>query len=396
MKKLLSLSVGIILSFVASAQTTKPNNFTEETNPNNANFEFYSQKSDSTRRATFSNVKKNMVPDINKTPIAYVPTSTGNTLNKTQFVITAGDSIFYIDGYGDAFLLYDPVDSVLTGSISGDTLYLNNLELLLTPYRQTIDTFSLSGSTVSLSLSGDNEAAQTISLASFVGVDSIQAGQLLLTTQDSVYLVSDTLTTDLTFTTKVAGSGRFRFVPWTSTYSLSMYSDNNDVGMVSSANGISVADTIINITIAESGSNTGEIKITDSRTATEGVVYAADYSDDFVDRSLVDKGYVAGKGKRDNVQSEVTSKVTATLYSILPVNTTSGAVGVTVPSSPVAGDWFAVSDSRGNAGTNNITVEFTTAAVNFHGGSADHVINTNKGFARFTYVNSTVGWIISN
>jgi hypothetical protein len=325
-----------------------------------------------------------------------VPALTGNSSNKTQFVQTAGDSIYYIDGYGDAFLLYDPTDSVLTGSISGDTLYLNNLELLLTPYRQAIDTFSLSGSTLSLSLSGDNVAAETISLASFAGVDSVQAGQLLATTTDSVYLISDTLTSDLTWATNATPNGRFRLVPTASTFQLAISADNNDVLFGSLANYVQAIDTVLSVVIAESGSNTGEVKITDSRTATEGLIYAADYSADFVARSLVDKGYVVGAGKRDNVQAEVTSKVTATLYSILPVNSTSGAVGVNVPSSPVAGDWFAVSDSRGTAGSNNITIEFTTAAVNLHGGSADHVISANKGFARFTYINSTVGWIVSN
>lgn len=392
----LLLSLALVFSVVLLHAQTKPSNFTEETNPNNSNFEFYSQKADSSRRSTFNNVKKNMVPDVNTVAISYVPALTGNSSNKTQFVQTAGDSIYYIDGYGDAFLLYDPTDSVLTGSISGDTLYINNLELLLSTYRQTIDTFSLDGNTISLSLSGDNVAAETVSLSSFAGIDSVQAGQLLATTTDSVYLISDTLTSDITWATNATPSGRFRFTPTASTFQLAISSDNNDVFFGSLANYAQAIDTVLNVVIAESGSNTGEFKVTDGRTNTEGIVYAADYSADFVARSLVDKGYVAGAGKRDNVQSEVTSKVTATLYSILPVNSTSGAVGVTVPSSPVAGDWFAVSDSRGTAGSNNITIEFTTAAVNFHGGSADHVISANKGFARFTYVNSTIGWIISN
>lgn len=387
MKKLLSLSVGIILSFVASAQTTKPNNFTEETNPNNANFEFYSQKSDSTRRASFTNVKKNMVPDINKTPIAYVPTSTGNTLNKTQFVITAGDSIFYIDGYGDAFLLYDPTDSVLTGSISGDTLYVNNLELLLTPYRQTIDTFSLSGSTVSLSLSGDNEAAQTVDLSSLSGGTSYTAGTAISLAGDSISLVSDTI---WGLTTLRTTNNFFRITPIDS--ETFFYSDDDRIYIGSASNRIIFRDTVLELSIDEIGGNTGAFFIDDNRTVPEGITYDADYSATFTARSLIDKEYA----DKDQVMTEITTSDTAEFYNILPVNTTSGAVTVTPPATPSAGDWFAVSDSRGNAGTNNITVDFTTAAVNFHGGSADHVINANKGFARFTYVNSTVGWIISN
>jgi hypothetical protein len=392
----LLLSLALVFSVVLLSAQTKPSNFTEETNPNNSNFEFYSQKGDSSRRATFNNMKKNMVPDVNTTPIAYVPASTGNASNRTQFVQTAGDSIYYIDGYGDAFLLYDPTDTVLVGSITNDTLFVNNLELPLTAYRQTIDTFSLAGSIVSLSLSGDNVAAETIDLSSFVGLDSIKAGQLLSSTGDSIYLISDTLTSDITWITEAITFGRFRLLPVATIFQLNFVSDNNNLYLGSLLNYIQARDTTLNLVLDESLPNTGAIIVTDNRTTTSGIEYEADYSAGFVPRSLVDKGYVAGVGKRDNAQAEVTSKVTATLYSILPVNSTSGAVGVTVPSSPAPGDWFAVSDSRGTAGSNNITIEFTTAPVNFHGGSADHVISASKGFARFTYVNSTIGWIISN
>jgi hypothetical protein len=101
-------------------------------------------------------------------------------------------------------------------------------------------------------------------------------------------------------------------------------------------------------------------------------------------------------GVIDNVETEVSSTTTATLYSTLPVDVSGSAVSITVPSSPMAGQWFAVVDSRGNAGTNNITVNFTGATVNFHGSSQDYTLSTNNEYARFTYVNSTVGWVKSN
>lgn len=387
MKKLLSLAVGITLAFVASAQTTKPNNFTEETNPSNANFEFYSQKSDSTRRASFNNVKKNMVPDVNTTPIAYVPAATGNTLNKTQFVITAGDSIFYIDGYGDAFLLYDPVDSVLTGSISGDTLYINNLELLLTPYRQTIDTFSLSSTTLSLSLSGDNEAAQTVDLSSLSGGTSYTAGAAISLAGDSISLVSDTI---WGLTTLRTTSNFFRITPVDS--ETFFYSDDDRIYVGSASNRIIFRDTVLELSIDEIGGNTGAFFIDDNRTVPEGITYDADYSATFTARSLIDKEYA----DKDQVMTEITAADTAEFYNILPVNTTSGAVTVTPPATPSAGDWFSVSDSRGNAGTHSITIDFTTAGDNLFGSTSNYIMNVNYDFVRFTYINATVGWVKSN
>lgn len=100
---------------------------------------------------------------------------------------------------------------------------------------------------------------------------------------------------------------------------------------------------------------------------------------------------------REILSNESTADSTqAVLFRITLMNSTSGALTVKAPASPVAGDWFAVSDSRGQAGTNNITIAFTVAAQNLHGSSQDHVISTNKGFAKFVYVNSTVGWVIAN
>ncbi len=100
---------------------------------------------------------------------------------------------------------------------------------------------------------------------------------------------------------------------------------------------------------------------------------------------------------RENLSTESTTDSTqAVLFKITLMNTTSGALAVKAPASPVAGDWFAVSDSRGQAGANNITVAFVAASQNLHGSSQNHVISTNKGFVKFVYVNSTVGWVIAN
>jgi hypothetical protein len=100
---------------------------------------------------------------------------------------------------------------------------------------------------------------------------------------------------------------------------------------------------------------------------------------------------------RENLSTESTTDSTqAVLFQITLMNTTGGALAVKAPASPVAGDWFAVSDTRGQAGANNITIAFTVAAQNLHGSSQDHVISTNKGFAKFVYVGPTIGWIVAN
>jgi len=96
---------------------------------------------------------------------------------------------------------------------------------------------------------------------------------------------------------------------------------------------------------------------------------------------------------RDRVSDEETTTVTAVAGVINLVNVTSGTATVTPPSTPESGTWFAVSDSRGNASTNNITVDLSTDK--YHTDAVDYTMNTDNAFARFTYVDSTVGWIRS-
>ena len=98
---------------------------------------------------------------------------------------------------------------------------------------------------------------------------------------------------------------------------------------------------------------------------------------------------------KDYVLTETSSSpAQAEKFAILPVDCTGGAKTVTPPASPVAGDWFAVSDSRANAGTNNITVD--TSGDKLHGAANDYIMNANADFVKFVYVNATVGWIRAN
>jgi len=90
---------------------------------------------------------------------------------------------------------------------------------------------------------------------------------------------------------------------------------------------------------------------------------------------------------------EQDSDFTAIKGLLHPVNTLDGPVVVAPPPSPIAGDRFSVTDSRANAGTNNITVDFITAGQNFHGGDNNSVLSVDTDFVQYVYVDSTIGWI---
>lgn len=99
---LLGLLIGA--SGIVSGQV-RPDQFPEETNPDNSNFEVYSQKNGLPRRASLYNLKRYYVPDIELTPVNYIPSTSGNMNNRMMYVIDPNDEIWYIDADGDALKL---------------------------------------------------------------------------------------------------------------------------------------------------------------------------------------------------------------------------------------------------------------------------------------------------
>ena len=76
------------------------------------------------------------------------------------------------------------------------------------------------------------------------------------------------------------------------------------------------------------------------------------------------------------------------------VNTTSGAITVTLPSSPSAGDIVGIKDYANTADTNAITIGRNGS--NIDGTAADFQITTEGLSALLVYVDATKGWLITN
>ena len=76
------------------------------------------------------------------------------------------------------------------------------------------------------------------------------------------------------------------------------------------------------------------------------------------------------------------------------VNTTSGAVTVTLPGSPSAGAIVSISDYTGTFGTNNCTVGRNGSNIN--GVAEDWILAMNDTSITFVYVDVTEGWRITN
>ena len=89
-----------------------------------------------------------------------------------------------------------------------------------------------------------------------------------------------------------------------------------------------------------------------------------------------------------------TSPFTATSGSGFFVNTSGGAVTVTLPASPSAGDIVAIADLNGTSNCNNITLGRNSSKID--GGCVDKIISTNRQATTIIYSGATQGWVAVN
>lgn len=93
------------------------------------------------------------------------------------------------------------------------------------------------------------------------------------------------------------------------------------------------------------------------------------------------------------VATETSGAVTAALNYLTPINTTSATSTVTPPTASTNAR-FEIVDSRGNAGTNAILINFSGAGQKLYGVTDNFTMNFDGAFARFRYLNATIGWIV--
>jgi len=100
-----------------------------------------------------------------------------------------------------------------------------------------------------------------------------------------------------------------------------------------------------------------------------------------------------GFGRTGTVDWDTTAKTasfTAVSGTGYFVNTTSGAITLTLPASPSAGDIVAFKDYAGTFATNNLTI--ARNGSNLDGSASDKAIDTNHTSMSLVYVDATQGW----
>jgi hypothetical protein len=91
-------------------------------------------------------------------------------------------------------------------------------------------------------------------------------------------------------------------------------------------------------------------------------------------------------------QSVQTSSFTAVAGQAYPVNTTSGAITVTLPASPSAGQLITITDYAGTFNTNNCTLNPNGNKI--QSSISNQILSTNSQSVGLVYIDSTQGWLV--
>jgi hypothetical protein len=106
-----------------------------------------------------------------------------------------------------------------------------------------------------------------------------------------------------------------------------------------------------------------------------------------------------GFGRTGTVDWDTTAKTasfTAVSGNGYFVNTTSGAITLTLPASPSAGDIVAFKDYAFTFATNNLTVDGNGSPIGGVDGTILPTYSTNGTSKTFIYVDGTKGWLVTN
>lgn len=280
--------------------------------------------------------------DTVESDVSYISGVTDTKLDSSEFINyssvtdsrldTIESNISYISGVTDTklnislFNSYTGTTETRLGGIESDIsdLTTNKLEVtLFNSYTGTTET-RLSGIESDISeLSGATGQAITGATNGLTKVgQSVRLGGIL--TQD---VVISGITHDFTLNVQditLQSTGSINLID-TAGSGVNLESDGGSIDIVGNT---SLGVETTKLTISETS-----LVLTDNRGSATGLQYAADYSTDFVSRSLVDKGYV------DSVASGLIPKASVDVATTSNIDLTGGTFGGTIDGVSISNGW---------------------------------------------------------
>ena len=278
------------------------------------------------------------------------------------------------------------------------------------------------GGTTALTIT-DGSTSTSVARNIVIKLTGALTGTSTVTVPDSVeklYIVENATTGSQTVTFKtVSGTG----VNFTSTGFKFLYSDGTNINEITLASPPGGSDTQIQFNsggtsfggsanLTWDGSNVtigaqGDLRLADSAggeyvalqapaTVSSNITFTLPGADGTADQVLKTNGSgtlsfgdVSGG---ESWQAVKTTSFTAVAGEGYFINTTSGAITMTLPASPTIGDFVTFIDYAGTFDTNNLTIGRNSE--NIQGSAADLTVSVERAANTLVYTDGTQGWLL--
>jgi len=278
------------------------------------------------------------------------------------------------------------------------------------------------GGTTALTIT-DGSTSTSVARNIVIKLTGALTGTSTVTVPDSVeklYIVENATTGSQTVTFKtVSGTG----VNFTATGFKFLYSDGTNINEITLASPPGGSDTQIQFNsggtafggsanLTWDGSNVtigaqGDLRLADSAggeyvalqapaTVSSNITFTLPGADGTADQVLKTNGSgtlsfgdVSGG---ESWQAVKTTSFTAVAGEGYFINTTSGAITMTLPASPTIGDFVTFIDYAGTFDTNNLTIGRNSE--NIQGSAADLTVSVERAANTLVYTDGTQGWLL--
>src|SRR5210317_26282 len=316
------------------------------------------------------------------------------------------------------------IELMATGENAGTwgTKTNTNLDIIQQAIAGYVSQAVTDGGTTALTIT-DGSTSTSVARNMVLKLTGALTGTSTVTVPDSVeklYIVENATTGSQTVTFKTAsGTG----VNFTATGFKFLYSDGTNINEITLASPPGGSDTQIQFNsggtafggsanLTWDGSNVtigaqGDLRLADSAggeyvalqapaTVSSNITFTLPGADGTADQVLKTNGSgtlsfgdVSGG---ESWQAVKTTSFTAVAGEGYFINTTSGAITMTLPASPTIGDFVTFIDYAGTFDTNNLTIGRNSE--NIQGSAADLTVSVERAANTLVYTDGTQGWLL--